>query len=120
MTTENAHTSAIQSKKVIGTNVSDMAGTKIGVIEDIVFDKKTGRIIFAVVGFGGVMGMGEKFHPVPWSTLDYDVKQQSYMVSLTKEQLKSAPADSIEELTRNNGMTYRDLAHEYYKAPRTW
>jgi sporulation protein YlmC with PRC-barrel domain len=120
MSTASGHTTAIRSKKVIGTNVKDLSGTKIGQVEDIVLDKISGNVMFAVVGFGGVLGMGEKFHPVPWSTLSYDEDEDSYVVSITKEDLKSAPADSISELTRDDGKVYRDRAYEYYKAPRTW
>ena len=120
MTTVSGHTTAIRSKKVIGTNVKDLSGTKIGEVEDIVLDKTSGNIMFAVVGFGGVMGIGEKFHPLPWSTLSYDEDEDSYVVSITKDELQSAPADSIDELTRDDGTAYRDRAYAYYKAPRTW
>jgi sporulation protein YlmC with PRC-barrel domain len=120
MSTVSGHTTAIRSKKVVGTNVLDASGTKIGEVEDIVLDKLSGNVMFAVVGFGGVLGMGEKFHPVPWSTLSYDEDEGGYVVSITKEQLKSAPADSISALTQDDGTAFRDRAYEYYKAPRTW
>jgi sporulation protein YlmC with PRC-barrel domain len=120
MTTATGHTSAIRAKKVIGTNVKDTSGQKIGEIEDVVLDKKSNSILFAVVGFGGFLGMAEKFHPIPWSSLDYNEGESSYVVSYTKDQLKAAPAGSIEELTRNDGMQFRDRAYDYYKAPRYW
>jgi hypothetical protein len=63
MTTASGHTSAIRAKKVIGTTVKNSAGEKIGQVEDIVLDKTSNKIIFAVVGFGGFLGMNEKFHP---------------------------------------------------------
>jgi sporulation protein YlmC with PRC-barrel domain len=120
MSTATGHTSAIRAKKVIGTNVKDTSGQKIGEIEDVVLDKKSNSILFAVVGFGGFLGVAEKFHPIPWSSLDYDERESSYVVSYTKDQLKAAPAGSIEELTRNDGMQFRDRAYDYYKAPRYW
>lgn len=120
MTTSSGHTSAIRAKKVIGTNVKSPSGEKLGEVEDIVLDKQSNQIMFAIVGFGGVLGMGEKFHPVPWSTLDYDKEESSYIVNLTKEQLKAAPADSMEELTRNDGLAYRDKTYAYYKAKPYW
>ena len=103
MTTASGHTSAIRAKKVIGTTVKNTAGQKIGQVEDIVLDKTSNNIIFAVVGFGGFLGMNEKFHPVPWSALDYDEVENSYVVPFTKEQLQAAPADSIDKLTRADG-----------------
>jgi|SRR5579862_476774 sporulation protein YlmC with PRC-barrel domain len=121
MTTATGHTSAIRAKKVIGTSVTNNAGDKIGQVEDVVLDKQSNNIMFAVVGFGGFLGMGEKYHPIPWSALDYDEARGSYVVEFSKEQLKAAPAGSIEELTRADGTyQYRDRAFDYYKTPRYW
>jgi hypothetical protein len=64
--------------------------------------------------------MAEKYHPVPWSSLNYDESEGSYVVPFTREQLEAAPAGSIDELTRNDGMQFRDRAYDYYKAPRYW
>jgi hypothetical protein len=85
-----------------------------------VLDKQSNSILFAVVGFGGFLGMAEKYHPVPWSTLDYDEDQGAYIVSYTKEQLQAAPVGTIDELTRNDGTAFRDRVYDYYKAPRYW
>src|SRR5437868_12640934 len=115
MTTATGHTSAIRAKKVLGTNVKNPSGEKIGEIEDVILDKQSNNIMFAVVGFGGFLGMGEKYHPVPWSTLNYDDAQNAYVVNFTKEQLKAAPADALEELTKNDGANYRDRTFDYYK-----
>jgi sporulation protein YlmC with PRC-barrel domain len=120
MATTSGHTSAIRSKKVLGTAVKDRSGKKIGEVEDIVLDKQSNNIMFAVVGFGGFLGVSEKYHPVPWSTLDYDEGEKSYVVDFTKEQLEAAPADSIDQLTKNDGLAYRDRAYDYYKAERYW
>ncbi len=115
MTTATGHTSAIRAKKVIGTTVKNTAGEKIGKVEDIVLDKTSNNIIFAVVGFGGFLGVNEKFHPMPWSALDYVESEDSYVVSFTKEQLQAAPADSIDKLTRADGAsTYATRVDEYY------
>ena len=120
MSTATGHTSAIRAKRVIGTNVKDTAGHKIGEVEDIVLDKASNNIMFAVVSFGGILGVGEKYHPLPWSTLDYDEAEGSYVVNLTKEQLQAAPADTIEQLTGDDGESYRDRVYDYYDAPRYW
>ena len=120
MPTATGHTSAIRASKVIGTSVFNPAGEKIGKVEDVVLDKQSNNIMFAVVGFGGFLGMNEKFHPLPWSTLDYQKNKDGYVVNLTKDQLKAAPADGIEELTRADGSGLRDEVYDYYKAPRYW
>jgi sporulation protein YlmC with PRC-barrel domain len=120
MTTPSGHTGAIRAKKVIGTNVTDPAGQKIGQVEDVVLDKQSNSVLFAVVGFGGFLGMAEKYHPIPWASLDYDENRDAYVVEYTKEQLKAAPAGSIDELTKSDGIAFRDRAYDYYKAPRYW
>jgi hypothetical protein len=73
-----------------------------------------------VVGFGGFLGMGEKYHPLPWSVLNYDEHQGAYVVNLTKEQLAAAPADSLDALTQSDAQGYRDRVYGYYKAERYW
>jgi sporulation protein YlmC with PRC-barrel domain len=120
MTTASGHTSAIRAKKVIGTDVKDTSGATIGKVEDIMLDKQSTNIMYAVVGFGGFLGMGEKYHPVPWSQLDYNKADGAYVVPYTKDQLKAAPADSLDALTREDGMAYRDRAYEYYKVKPYW
>jgi sporulation protein YlmC with PRC-barrel domain len=120
MATASGHTSAIRAKKVIGTSVKDPSGKKIGSIEDIVLDKQSNAIMFAVVGFGGFLGMAEKYHPIPWSALDYREGEGAYVVSYTKAQLEAAPAGSIDDLTREDGIGTRDETYQYYNAPRYW
>jgi len=120
MTTESGHTAAIRAKKVIGTKVKGADGKTIGEIEDVVLDKLSNNIMFAVVSFGGFMGMGEKYHPLPWRTLRYDDSQNAYMVDVSEDKLRQGPADSIEALTANDGAKFRDRAYEYYNVTRYW
>ena len=120
MATTAGHTSAICARKVLGTTVYDTSGSKIGEIEDVVLDKLSNNIMFAIVSFGGFLGMAEKYHPMPWSTLDYDQERGGYVVAVTKAQLEAAPFDSIAALTRDDGMAYRDRAYSYYKAEPYW
>lgn len=120
MSTATGHTSAIRARKVIGTAVKDAEGNKIGEIEDVVLDKQSNNIMFAVVGFGGFLGMAEKFHPLPWASLDYQESQNAYVVGYSKEQLKAAPSGSIDELTRGDGVGFRDKSYSYYKARPYW
>src|SRR6187402_2358382 len=115
MPTTTGHTAAIRAKRVIGSSVKNTAGEKIGKVEDIVLDKTSNKILFAVVGFGGFLGIEEKYHPIPWSALDYVESEDSYVVPFSKEQLQAAPADSLDKLTRQDGAaTYATRADEYY------
>jgi sporulation protein YlmC with PRC-barrel domain len=117
MPTKSGHTTAIRARKVIGTPVINTQGDKVGEIEDLVLDKTSDRIMFAVVGLGGFLGIGEKYHPLPWSALHFDEGVDSYVIPYTRDQLLAAPADTMAELTRGDGVAaYRNRAMEYYGA----
>ncbi|HVU22092.1 MAG TPA: PRC-barrel domain-containing protein [Rhizomicrobium sp.] len=122
MTTASGHTSAILASRVNGTNVYNNAGDKIGQIEDIVLDKQSNRIMFAALGTGGFLGMGEKFHPVPWSMLDYDKDKGGYVVPVSTDVLKNAPTSELSDLTKNDGgfADLRETSYAYYKVDKDW
>lgn len=120
MTTSSGHTSAIRASRVIGTPVFNTEGDKIGKVEDVMLDKENNTIMYGVLGFGGFLGMGEKYHPIPWSTLDYRKEQDGYVVPNTKEQLERAPAHTLGELTKDDGYGARNAAYEYYKVTPYW
>lgn len=119
MPTTTGHTRAIRASKVTGTSVYNTEGSSIGTIEDIVLDKASNQIMFAVVGFGGFLGLGEKFHPLPWSLLNYDENKGGYIVPMTKSVLQAAPAYNIDDLTKHDG-EIRDKSYSYYKVDRDW
>ena len=120
MPTQTGHTTAIRASRTIGTSVYNTQGEKIGKVEDVVLNKTDNSIMFAVVGFGGFLGIGEKYHPVPWSSLDFSKDRDGYVVPFTKEQLQAAPADDIQELTRNDGQATRNSTYKYYKVKPYW
>jgi PRC-barrel domain len=89
--TSNTAGNLIAADKVEGTNVYNLAGDKLGTVEDVMMDKISGRAIYAVMSFGGFLGMGEKHHPLPWGTLKYDTAKGGYLVNLDKKKLQDAP-----------------------------
>ncbi|MEO7386503.1 MAG: PRC-barrel domain-containing protein [Gammaproteobacteria bacterium] len=115
--TLSGHTSAIRAAKVIGTDVRNRKGEKLGDVKDVVLDKLSNNILFVVVSFGGFLGIAEKFHPIPWSTLDYDEEAGAYVIDATRQQLEAAPSDSMSELLRDNGVHYRDRSFQHYQSP---
>lgn len=119
MPTASGHTRAIRASRVTGTSVYNDQKSSIGKVEDIILDKTSSKIMFAVVGFGGFLGMGEKYHAVPWSLLAYDTAKGGYVVPMTKEVLQSAPAYDIGEFTTHDG-EIRDKSYSYYKLDRDW
>ena len=103
MPTSSGHTTAILASKVKGTNVYNSSGDKIGHVEDVVLDKKSDQIMFAALGFGGVLGMGEKYAPVPWSMLDYQPDKGGYVIPMSEDMIKKAPVYDLADLTKNDG-----------------
>lgn len=81
----------ISSDRVEGTTVYNPAGDKLGTIDDLMIDKVSGQVRYAVMEFGGFLGMGTDRYPVPWSMLKYDTAQDGYVVPLDKAQLENAP-----------------------------
>ena len=120
MVTASGHTEAIQASRVIGTEVYNTEGEHIGTIEDVMLEKTNNSIMFAVIGFGGFLGIGEKYHAVPWSALDYDPSRGGYVVPFTKDQLKAAPVHDIADLTGDDGYKARDAYYSYYQVPPYW
>ncbi len=122
MTTESGHTGAILASKVRGTSVYDAAGEKIGQVEDIVLDKQSDHIMFAALGFGGVLGVGKKFYPVPWSVLDYSPDMGGYVVPMSKDALNNAPTYELDDLTRSDGAAgnIRQASYTFYNIEGDW
>ena len=81
----------ISSEDVEGTEVYDNAGKNIGEIDHLMIDKVSGRVGYAVMSFGGFMGLGHSHYPVPWGALKYDTSLGGFRTNITEQQLKDAP-----------------------------
>lgn len=82
----------ISSEKVEGTSVFSRQGERLGTIQNFMVGKRNGRVEYAVLSFGGLFGMGEKFYPLPWDVLTYDTDKGGYAVDLDKDRLAGAPS----------------------------
>src|SRR5436309_11848250 len=96
MATATAHPNrqCISSEDVQGTAVYGPDRNKIGEIDHLIIDKLSGRVAYAVMSFGGFLGLGHSHYPVPWGALKYDTKLNGYVTGITEKQLKDAPAFS--------------------------
>jgi sporulation protein YlmC with PRC-barrel domain len=111
--------SLITAGEVTGTNVYNLQGEELGTVDDILIDKVSGRAVYAVMAFGGFLGMGEKQHPLPWSTLKYDEDRGGYVVNLEKTMLQNAP--TFDRLTDFKWTPdYGRRVDKYYSAPSYW
>lgn len=106
----------IASDKVEGTNVYNRQGEKLGSIKNFMVGKRSGRVDYAVLSFGGLFGLGERYYPLPWDVLDYDTSQGGYVVDLDKAKLEGAPYyESGQEPTYDR--VYGERIYSYYGVP---
>jgi sporulation protein YlmC with PRC-barrel domain len=103
----------ISSDKVEGTSVYNANGDKLGSIDDLMIDKYSGNVRYAVMEFGGFLGMGTDRYPLPWSMLKYDTGVEGYVVPVSKSQLENAPSYSTTE-TPDYSDEYGRKVHDYY------
>lgn len=91
MVARNETSRMISANKVEGTPVYNLQGEKLGEIKDVMIGKLDGKVSYAVMSFGGFMGIGNEYYPMPWDKLDYEESQGGYVVNMSKEQLENAP-----------------------------
>jgi sporulation protein YlmC with PRC-barrel domain len=104
----------ISSKKVEGTAVYNAQGERLGSIDELVIDKRSGIVRYAVLEFGGFLGMGTDRYPLPWSRLTYDTGLDGYVVPLLKSELEGAPrhtSDAVPEYDEGYGRR----VYEHYR-----
>ncbi len=81
----------ISSGKVEGTAVYSRTGEKLGTVKNFMVDKRSGQAEYAVLQFGGFLGIGSDFYPLPWNMLTYDTDHGGYVVDIDKTRLENAP-----------------------------
>ena len=104
----------IASNKVEGTAVYNRQGERLGTVHHFMVDKYTGQVAYAVMSFGGFLGMGESYHPLPWKVLTYDVRQGGYVLDLDKSRLERAPSYTSSTTPSWSDQSYRRGIDEYY------
>jgi len=112
--------SLISAGKVQGTNVYNTNGESLGEVYDVMIDKRSGKTAYAVMSFGGFLGVGNRYHPLPWNTLKYDTRQGGYVVGLTKEQLEGAPTFGRDDAPAWGDRSYEQGIHDYYRTTPYW
>jgi hypothetical protein len=88
----------IAASKVNGAAVYNTVGEKLGSIYDVMLNKTSGKADYAIMSFGGFLGMGERYHPLPWAQLTYNPDAGGYVVNLDRDRLEGAPSYAEEDL----------------------
>ena len=109
----------IAASNVNGTSVYNTAGDKLGSIYDVMLNKSSGQTEYAVLSFGGFLGIGEKYHPLPWNTLKYDTGLGGYVLGISRERLEGAPVYGADEMARWDDAWDRRISDYYGKGSAT-
>lgn len=113
----NETANLIGSDKVEGTAVYGADSQKIGNIERVMIDKTSGKVSYAVLSFGGFLGIGDDHYPLPWQSLKYDTNLEGYVTGITEKQLQGAPKYREETGWNWNDPTVGRSVNEYYGVP---
>jgi sporulation protein YlmC with PRC-barrel domain len=115
---ENKEAAAlIAASKVTGTNVYSSEGKEIGSVHDLMIDKRSGNISYAIVSFGGFLGLGTDHFPLPWKAFKYDMGFGGYVTEITPPQLKGAPSYPRDD-EPDWSDDYEKRAHDYYSSDK--
>jgi len=105
----------ISSEVIRGTKVYNFAGDHLGTVISVMIDKFSGQVAYAVMSFGGFLGLGEKYHPLPWHMLKFDQNVGGYVIDLDKERLLAAPSYALTDPLRWEDDEWRTRLDNFYK-----
>lgn len=109
----------IASDRVEGTAVFNRQGERLGRISNFMVDKRSGQVRYAVLSFGGFLGIGDDHYPLPWSMLGYDTDQGGYVVDLDRKRLDEAPRYA-DDLRPDYDPEYGRSVYHYYGVIYPW
>jgi sporulation protein YlmC with PRC-barrel domain len=111
----------IRGNTFIGANVENPQGQNLGEIKDIVIDRASGRMAYAVVSFGGFLGMGEKLFAVPWGAFSQPkADKETFVLDVDKERLKNAPGFDAHNWPQMASREWVTSLYSYYNVPPYW
>lgn len=110
----------ISSRRVEGTPVYGRSGERLGSIHSVMIEKRSGTVPYAVLEFGGFLGVGTHVHPIPWPLLTYDIDRDGYVVEMTREQLASAPSMRLDDTDRPIDREYQERVSSYWGTMPWW
>ena len=115
-TTTSSNHPLIESNRVEGTPVYSTQGKHVGTIHHLIIEKVSGRVVYAVMTFGGFLGFGSHEHTIPWEKLNYDTQLGGYRTDITQEQLTGAPVSYGDEDIWRERKREQDI-HDHWKVP---
>jgi len=112
--------SVLAADTLTGDKVVNLQNEDLGKIEHLMIDLATGRIAYAVLSFGGFLGMGDKLFAIPWSALTVDTVEKRFILKVDKELLKLAPGFDKEHWPNMADRAWGTQVFKYYGAKPYW
>jgi len=103
-----------------GDPVRNEAGEELGEITDIMLDVPTGRVAYAVMSVGGVLGMGSKLFAIPWSAMRLDTDNKCFRLDVAKERFERAPGFDKDHWPTMADQRWAEDVHSFYQARPYW
>jgi sporulation protein YlmC with PRC-barrel domain len=119
-TTVETHPNVLSATAVLGDSVVNRAGEKFGKIEELMLDLEKGRVAYAVLSFGGFMGMGEKLFAVPFEALKLDASREHFTLDVDKDKLKNAPGFDRNNPPQASNRTWGTEVYKFYGYTPYW
>lgn len=110
----------IKASSMIGTDVVNPKGENLGDVKEVVIDPQTGKVAYAVVSFGGFLGMGKKLFAIPFSAFKYDLKENEYVLDISKERLEAAPGFDEDHWPSMAEEKWNRDVYKYYERSPYW
>lgn len=111
----NETANLIASDMVVGTSVYNRRGESLGSVYGLMLNKVSGQVAYAIMSFGGFLGLGERYHPLPWRALTYDTRLEGYVIDADRDRLEAAP--NYGTATDAEWLKERDRVDAYYAIP---
>jgi sporulation protein YlmC with PRC-barrel domain len=119
-TTVETHPNVTSTTALIGDNVVNRTGESLGKIEDLMLDLEKGRVAYAVLSFGGVLGMGEKLFAIPFEALKLDATREHFTLDVNKDKMRNAPGFDKKNLPQASDRTWGAEVYKFYGYKPYW
>lgn len=106
----------LSADSLSGNDVRNPAGEDLGKIEDLMINTETGEVAYAVLSFGGFLGMGDKLFALPWRSLQLDTRNHAFVLDVDKERLENAPGFDKDNWPNMADPTWANQINDYYAA----
>lgn len=117
---EKTYTSSLSTSSINGTDVVNLQGKDVGHIEDIMIDLSTGHVAYAVLSFGGLLGVGNKLFAVPFESFTIDQDDEKFILDVDKDRLKDAPGFDKNDWPETSDRTFQTEVYTYYNVDPYW